>query len=206
MNVDRSLFLAFAATLAGAAAVGCSSEDSGTSGDTQEVNANHDYCWTPATESASGPGRDWYVQQIGFDPAADYPAAEGFCLSLAFPNDLNPDGPEYQSEVGVFEKCQSYAKNYVPMTTFDAFLTMKRIDAESTTAIEKFSRLYELDRSIARDNLVCKTQEATRMCRGNPECTTIASQFRPERLPLLKQCIGGGFDAYSCIEGGDELR
>lgn len=196
MNVDRSLFLAFAASLSAAAAVGCSSEDT-TASDAPEMNEINDYCWAPATESASGPGQRWYVEQLGFDAANDYPSAEGFCMSFVWPNGFT-SGP---SEMSLWDKCQGYGRNYVPMTTYSAFLKMKRMEPGLDT-FAKFSALYEFDRSLAGDSVVCQTEPAGRICGGHDaECNRIASQLRPEALPQLEACMDQGFSAYSCIEG-----
>lgn len=163
--------------------------------------------------SASAPAR-WYVGQIGFDPVADYPAAEGFCIDMVWAGGVAPmDSVRWTQQVQLMEKCYAYAKAYVPFTTYEAFYKLKEIrEAGPVDETELYGKMYETDRQIAADSVVCITSAAKKLCANSEnlkQCRIIASQLKDAGSTTkpngVRDCIAEKqFDAYSCTESAGQ--
>ncbi len=208
MNLDRAAFLALATSLA---AVGCaaSADEADTGSDTSNIEGGRDYCWDPVTESTNADYAQWAAGHLGFDPVNNFPAAESFCFDIA------ADASEqYGFSNSVYQKCNSYAKLYVPFTVYSAYSAIKRKIQPSMSVPAKFGAFYEVDLSITGDTVVCKTPAATALCEPHewihtdgegslrdPSCANLASQMKPEQQAKLASCLDDqGYDAYTCAE------
>lgn len=217
MNIDRTLFLAFATSLSAAACAGSTDvgeeNASGDSAISMSADGNTT-CWAPQTESASGTSKDWYVEQLGFDPVNDYPAAEGFCIDMVWAGGIAPiDSIRWTQQVQLIDKCYAYAKAYVPFTTYNSFYKLKEIKAAGPVEeTELFGKMYELDREISTDSVVCITSTAKKLCANQTnlkECRIIASQLKDAGSTTkpngVRDCIAAKkFDAYTCTESAGQ--
>src|SRR5262249_26096929 len=104
---------------------------------------------------------------------------------------------------------------YHPITTFDAFISMKReiTTPGNLTLVQKWEAFNAVDFEIIFSGKdACITTEVKALCAdqhvGDPDheatprrdCESLGSQTKSEYYPLITQCLAEGWDAYSCAE------
>lgn len=209
MNIDRAAFLAITATLA----VGCAaSSGDDVASDENAVTApisagGGEYCYS-ADEGTSGPAKDYWIGQIGFDPMNDFPAAEGFCFDAASTGKMDAQGfPEFDEYV--YMKCNAYAKVYVTQVAYEAYANLKKNLKRGMAVSKKWEVLYNLDKSIAAEDFFCQTTADRILCRDAADygaCLRASTQMQDEAKENLASCMEK-WDVYTCIEGAaHELR
>jgi len=202
MKIDRAAFLAITATLA----VGCaaSSSDDSVANDEAAISAGGNKLCYSADESTDGYAKKYWVGQIGFDPVNNFPAAEGFCFDAASTGKKDAHGfPEFDSFV--YEKCNAYAKIYVPHVVYTSYANLKKSLKKGTNVGKKWDALYNLDKEIAAEDFFCQTPADRILCRSaadKPACLRASTQIIPEAKERLASCMDK-WDVYTCIEGGD---
>jgi hypothetical protein len=209
MKIDRAAFLAITATLAvGCAASSGENAASDESAVTAPISAGGgQYCYG-ADEGTSGPAKDYWIGQIGFDPINDFPAAESFCFDAASTGKQDAQGfPEFDSYV--YMKCNAYAKVYVTQTAYEAYRTLKQNLKKGMAVGKKWEVLYNLDKSIAAEDFFCQTTADRILCRNAPDngaCLRASTQMNDEAKEKLQSCMEK-WDVYTCIEGAaQDLR
>lgn len=203
MNVDKALFLALATTLSTVACSAATEEDK--TGDAQgAATGANAYCWDPAVESVGTPSTNYFSSEIGFDPVKDYPAAESFCIDLAYNVEAAPGDVIMDGEMGsLYYKCEAYAKLYVPYTTYVAFMSLKENASAKSTPRKKWDAMYNLDRDIEAMS-VCRTDAAKATCRptSKADCEIVAAQLKTEWQGSFFDCQANrGYTVHSCVEG-----
>jgi hypothetical protein len=203
MKIDRAAFLAITATLAvGCAASSGENAASDESAVTAPISAGGgQYCYG-ADEGTSGPAKDYWIGQIGFDPMNDFSAAEGFCFDAASTGKNDAQGfPEFDSYV--YMKCNAYAKVYVTQVAYEAYANLKKNLKKGMAVSKKWEVLYDLDKSIAAEDFFCQTTADRILCRNAPDngaCLRASTQMNEDAKEKLQVCMEK-WDVYTCIEG-----
>lgn len=184
MKIDRAAFLAITAAIT----VGCSagSNEEASANDSAAVSANGGNLCYSADESHS-----FQSSELGFDPISNFPAAEGFCFEIAETAGKDADGFAVLNDA-MYEKCNAYAKTYVPLTATKAYLTLRAAYNPGWSTDQKWDVFTKVDEEIQNEGFFCQSAIDRAICRDTVDpaaCLRLATQLVPAAKEKLADCL-----------------